>query len=261
MNDRSGHEEPVVVMITPRQDAVRWAAAYAHRRGSSLRVLHVSPRVPSLVEELRASFPGLPIEHRLVAEAIGDALVDESEHAHAIVVADSGELVFEGESVVTALSALARCPVISVPPGAVWHDSAAPVIVGAHHLERTPQKLEFAFAEADRLGTGVRLVRCTTPRRATDDLDEVLGALVERYPDVPVHSEVLGASASSALAWHSHFGSMVVLGSRRGGPVRGALSRSISRAVLRHGSSPVVVIGRHARRTSPVVTELGSARS
>ncbi|HWO68548.1 MAG TPA: universal stress protein [Umezawaea sp.] len=264
MNDRSGHEAPVVVMVTPKHDAVRWAAAYADRRGSPLRILHVSPRVSTLVDELRASYPGLPIDHRLVVEAIGDALIAESEHAHSIVLADSGEEVLDGESVVTAVSSLARCPVISVPPDAVWQDSAAPVIVGTHHLERTPRKLEFAFAEADRLGTGVRLVRCTTSRRAadtTDDLDEVLAALTARYPDVPVHSEVLGTSASSAMAWHAHFGSMVVLGSRRGGAVRGALFRSISRAVLRHGSSPVVVIGRQALRTSPVVSELGSARS
>jgi nucleotide-binding universal stress UspA family protein len=263
MNDRSGHDEPVVVVVTPQRDAVRWAAAYADRRGSPLRVLHVSPHISSLVDELRASFPDLLVEHRMLTAAIGDALVAESEHAHSIVIADSGEELLVGESVVTALSALARCPVVSVPPDAVWHDSAAPVIVGANHFERTPQKLEFAFAEADRLRTGVRLVRCT-PRRAadtTDDLDDMLDALIARYPDVPVLSEVLGTSASSALAWHSHFGSMVVLGSRRGGTARGTLLRSIRRAVLRHGSSPVVVIGRLARRTSPVVSELGNARS
>ena len=99
MNDRSGHEAPVVVMVTPKHDAVRWAAAYADRRGSPLRILHVSPRVSTLVDELRASYPGLPIDHRLVVEAIGDALIAESQHAHSIVLADSGEEVLDGESV------------------------------------------------------------------------------------------------------------------------------------------------------------------
>ncbi|MCS7476886.1 universal stress protein [Umezawaea endophytica] len=254
MEDRA---EPVVVMATPHPDAIRWAAAYADRRGSSLRVLHVAPRVPAVVDELRAAFPGLLVEHRLMAEAIGDALLTESEHAHSIVVADAGD----GDSVVTALSALARCPVISVPPNAVWHDSAAPVVVGVHHPERTARKLEFAFTEAEKLGTGVRLVRCEPSRRPADDLDEVLTAFTALHPDVPVHTEVLGTSAWSALAWHAHFGSMVVLGSRRGGAVRGALVRSITRAVLRQRSSPVVVIGRRARRTSPVSPELGSAKS
>ena len=263
MNGHPGQDLPVVVVATPRPDAVRWAAGYAHRRGSPLLVLHLSPRIDALLDELGARYPGLPVDHRHVADAVGDTLVSESEHAHTIVLADVGEEVFDGESVVTALSALARCPVVSVPPGARWQDQVAPVVVGVHRLERTRQKLEFSFAEAHRLGTGVRLVRCIPPRRpvdATDDLDELLGRLAERYPDVPVHSEVLGTPASGALAWHAHFGAMVVVGSRRGGAVRGVLFRSIRRAVLRHGGSPVVVIGKQARRTA-AVSELGSARS
>ncbi|HEX6345902.1 universal stress protein [Umezawaea sp.] len=255
-----GHDDdPVVVVATARRDAVRWAAGYAHRRGSPLFVLHLSPLAADLLDELRGRHPGLRVDHRFVADALGDALVTESEHAHAIVVDDSGEENFDGESVVTALSAIAGCPVVSVPPGARWQEQPAPVVVGVHHRERTPQKLEFAFAEAQRLGTGVRLVRCTSPRRPAD-LDELLAELAARHPDVPVHSEVLAASAPRALAWHAHFGAMVVVGSRRGGIVRGALFRSIKRAVLRHGGSPVVVIGRQARR-SAAVSELGSARS
>jgi len=260
MNGNPGHDDdPVVVVATARRDAVRWAAGYAHRRGSPLLVLHLSPLVVDLLEELREHHPGLRMDHRFVADALGDALVTESEHAHAIVVDDSGEEVFDGESVVTALSALARCPVVSVPPGTKWQEQPAPVVVGVHHLKRTPQKLEFAFVEAHRLGTGVRLVHCASPRRPVD-LDGLLAELAARYPDVPVHSEVLATPAPGALAWHAHFGAMVVVGSRRGGAVRGSLFRSIKRAVLRHGGSPVVVIGRQVRR-SAAVSELGSARS
>jgi hypothetical protein len=259
----NGRTQPVLVVAQRGPDAVRWAAGYAHRRGSPLLVLHLTPGIDALLDDLRARYPALPVAHRRVTGAIGDTLVSESEHAHAIVLADSGEEVFDGESVVTALSALARCPVVSVPPGASWHDQVAPVVVGVHRLERTPRKLEFAFAEAHRLGTGVRLVRCVPPRRpvvVVDELDELLCELAGRYPDVPVHSEVLGTAAAGALAWHAHFGAMVVVGSRRGGAVRGALFRSIKRAVLRHGGSPVVVIGKQARR-SAAVSELGSARS
>jgi hypothetical protein len=259
MTSDPGHDDPVVVVATARRDAVRWAAGYAHRRGSPLLVLHLSPLAADLLDDLRGRHPGLRADHRFVADALGDALVTESEHAHAIVVDDAGEEVFDGESVVTALSALAGCPVVSVPPGATWQEQPSPVIVGVHHLERTPQKLEFSFAEAQRLGTGVRLVRCASPRRSVALL-ELLAELAARYPDVPVHSEVLAAPAPSALAWHAHFGAMVVVGSRSGGTVRGALFRSIKRAVLRHGGSPVVVIGKRVRR-SAAVPELGSARS
>ncbi|MEO6090270.1 MAG: universal stress protein [Umezawaea sp.] len=259
----NGRAEPVLVVASQGPDAVRWAAGYAHRRGSPLLVLHVAPRVDALLDDLRDRYPDLPVDHRHVADAIGDTLVSESEHAHTIVLADSGDEVFDGESVVTALSTLAQCPVISVPPGSRWQGEVAPVVVGVHRLERTPQKLEFAFAEAHRLGTGVRLVRCAPPRRpvnATDDLDELLGGLAEHYPDVPVHSEVLGTPAAGAMVWHAHFAAMVVVGSRRGGAVRGSLFRSVKRAVLRHGGSPVVVIGKQARRSAPA-SELGSARS
>ncbi|WNV88652.1 universal stress protein [Umezawaea sp. Da 62-37] len=219
--------------------------------------MHLQPDITAVTDQVRSRFPDLAVRQRYARDRVGDLLVAESEHAHLIAVADEGAVVFEGESVITALSALARCPVVSVPPGAAWTDPAAPVIVGVHASARSREKLEFSFAEADRLGTGARLVRCASRGPADDLLREVSA----RYPDVPVHSEVLGTPAASAVAWHAHFGSMVVLGSRRGGAVRGALVRSISRAVLRHASSPVVVIGPSCRRFSPAVSDLDNARS
>ena len=256
----NGTDEPVVVLAEPRREVVRWAAEYAGLLGSPLRVLHTAPVVSGLLDELRGQHPGPAVDHRHVADALDDALVAESEHAHAIVLADSGEEVVDERSVATALSTRSRCPVVSVPPGATWRDRVGPVVVGAHHPERTPRKLEFALAEAARLGTGVRVVRCGRSRRPADDLDALLGALGERYPDVPVHAEVLDTSPSNALAWHAHFGSMVVVGSRRGGALRGALVRSLGREVLRRGPSPVVVIGERCR-ASIALPELRDARS
>ncbi|MET1074650.1 MAG: hypothetical protein ABWY11_18530 [Umezawaea sp.] len=250
MNDR-----PVLAVVTPRLDAVRWAADYASRRGSPLLLVHLSPDITAVTDQVRSWFPDLAVRRRFAGDRGGHLLLAESEYAHVIAVDEDGTEVFEGESVVTALSALARCPVVSVPPGAVWTDPAAPVVVGVHDRGRSLEKLAFSFAEAERLGTGVRLVRCASG--GPDPLREVSA----RVPDVPVQSEVLDTSAVSTVAWHAHFGSMVVLGSRRGGSLRGALSRSISRAVLRRASSPVVVIGPMCRRFSPAVSDLDNARS
>ena len=263
MNGNSS-DEPVLVVVTPRLEAVWWAADYAHRRGSPLLLVHLARDITAVTEQLRTRFPKLPVRQRYAEDRVGDLLVAESEYAHLLVIADEGTEVFEGESVVTALSTLARCPVVSVPPGALWGDPAAPVIVGVHDHDRSVEKLAFSFAEAERLGTGVRLVRCAPRRRSrgpADELTDLLREVSARFPDVPVHSEVLGAPALSALPWHAHFGSMVVLGSRRGGAFRGSLFRSISRAVLRHASSPVVVIGPRCRRFSPVASDLDNARS
>lgn len=91
MNGNPGQDDPVVVVATARRDAAWWAAGYAHRRGSPLLVLHLSPLATDLLDELRGRHPGLRVDHRFVADALGDALVTESVRAHAIVVDDSGE--------------------------------------------------------------------------------------------------------------------------------------------------------------------------
>jgi nucleotide-binding universal stress UspA family protein len=117
------------------------------------------------------------------------------------------------------------------------------VVVGVNGGKESRAALAFAFAEADRLGTGVRVVRCTPRRywaRDTEGVRRLIDELSVRHPDVPVQSEELLGSPVRALVWHAGFGSVLVLGSH------GSRIRSVARAVLRRASCPVVVIGPHA---------------
>lgn len=266
-------DKPVLVAVTPEPaslDAIWWAANYARKRGSPLLFAHVALNVSSIVDRVRTRFPDVVVKQRFATGSMVDALVSESDEAHLIVIADECREVLPGRSAVAELGELARCPVVGIPSGVVWYEPIRPVVVGVHDRARSLEKVEFAFAEADRLGTGVRVVRCSTRRSPggstaqANALRHLIDKLTARYPDVPAQTEAIEGSPSRALAWHARFGSMTVLGSPRGGRVRGALFRSVSRDLRRRATSAVVVIGPHALATSRISPEmpfLDTARS
>jgi nucleotide-binding universal stress UspA family protein len=231
-------DKPLVVQVSPEAgslDAVWWAADYASRRGSPLLLVHTSPDILSIVEQVRRRYPEVALHQEFATGSAVDILVAESATAHLVVVGRRPRRVF-AKATATELSARARCPVVAVPPGLRWYDPELPVVVGVHNGDSAPDLLAVAFTEAEALGTGVTVVRCG-PR--SDDVERSISAAATRHPGVPLHTEMIGGSPARALAWHAHFGSMVVVGSHGAGP-------SVSRAVMRRTSIPVVVVGPHA---------------
>lgn len=263
MSGRPAHDTPVMVTVSPKSaslDAVWWAADYARHRKLPLRIAPTSPGISSIVDLVRVRFPDVVVRTMSTTKPLVDALVDESRHAHLIVVGHQPR----NNALVTALSARSRCPVVALPRGAEWSEPVRPVVVGVHGGERSPAVLAFAFTEADRLGTGIRVVRCASRPVTGGAVADAIARVSAGHPDVPVQVEESNCSPARALAWHAHFGSMVVVGSRGRGRVLGALFGSVSRGVLHHASGPVVVIGPYAiaaYQAHQAVPDFDTARS
>lgn len=219
------------------------------------------------------ALPGIDDLHVRVVAVEGApvrALVEESEGADLLVVGSRGRGAVRSAllgSVALHCVTHARCPVLVVRGRPAEPSPAAPVVVG---LDGSPESLaacRLAVEEAARLGvdvdvvaaysmaeywTELRSVVVPPPEQIHDRVqhraDELMAsvrqaAVVEpeaRVPVVRVHA-VEGA-AQDALVQRSRSASLVVVGSRGGGAVRGLLLGSVALHVAMHAASPVAVV-------------------
>lgn len=286
---------------SPQADAaVRWAAARARHTGARLRLLHAySVPVPAPAMSLAAAGPyaadrveyaaeageavlaaaaelarghadGVEVSTELRVGGAAQALIDASEQAGLVVVGSRGLGGFTGlllGSVGVQVSAHARCPTVVVHGDA---PATGPVVVGVDGSDLSRAAVAFAFAEADRLGTGVIAVHAwglPMPTGAGDGLAVVLAGedeqakfaraagrvladaltdVRQRYPDVTVDERLVQAGSAGALLEAAADATMIVVGSRGHGGFKGLLLGSTSQTVLQHAGCPVAVV-----RTEP----------
>jgi nucleotide-binding universal stress UspA family protein len=183
---------PVVVGVdgSPGSDAaVRWAAEEAHRRESSLRVVHVYRSLlnygPALspwperdegaareaAEQLAAqaadlataTVPGLAVTICAVGGGPVPELLAEADDA-AVLVVGSRQLHAVGSfvlgSVGSAVAARANCPVVAVRGPAGSAQDRGDLVAGVDGSESSQPVLAFAFEHASRYGVAVRAVLC-----------------------------------------------------------------------------------------------------
>ncbi|MFC0432075.1 universal stress protein [Kutzneria buriramensis] len=231
----------VLVGLSPDTDSIAtitWAAEYAGRLDAPLRVvLAESGNLPALYNAaaaLRARYPHLSLSATTAEGGLADALLDRTAEAHLVVV--DREAAKAG--VASAVAAEASCPVAAVAPGTGWDDGDRPILVGADGTEHSEQALRWAFAEAHRLGRGVRVVHCGSATGARNSVFDLVSLFAGRYPAMAVQVHTLKCTPAEALAWHSQFASMVVIGHREHG-----LGGRTYRKVLREAACPVVVAG------------------
>jgi Universal stress protein family len=244
----------VLVGLAPDVDSlatVTWAAEYAGRLRAPLRVVLAATAhagttasacaLHNTTGTVRDRFPRLSLSASVAEEDLTDALLARSGDAHVVVVdRDMGR-----HSVASAVAAEATCPVAAVAPVAAWDDELRPILVGADGTDHSEQALRWAFTEADRLGTDVRVVHCQphgpTGADATEQRNSVfdlVALFAGRYPAMSVQLHTLSCPPAGALAWHSQFASMVVIGYRER-----SLGGRIYRKVLHDAACPVVVAG------------------
>jgi len=234
----------IVVDMSSTTDAVSWAADYARLGGFTLRLVHTSADILSIVDPIGSMHLDVEVVQEFTTGPVVDVLVAESETAHLVVIGHRprnafAELVRAPTAIAT--SARAWCPVVAVPRGVRAFDPGHPVVVGVHDDERVPDLLELAFTEASRLDTGVTVVRCA-PRSddaKSDGIRAAIAVAAERHPGVRVRTELLDGSPAKGLAWHAHFGSVLMIGSHDG-------FGSVGRSLLRHSTIPVLVVGSKA---------------
>ncbi|MEV0488211.1 universal stress protein [Streptomyces sp. NPDC050508] len=281
--------------------AAEWAAREAELRGLPLKVVHVwepvpdplaqaplmgaetqqhwSERIPREAGEgLRLRHPGLDVSEEQVTGSPGDALVDAAKDAELLVLGSrglSGVGGFLVGSVGLSVVAHAELPVVLVRAGEQAADehesdpagspstgtSYRPVVLGLDADAPADAVIEFAFAEAARRGTGLRVVygwnlppyyayglamdaglNDELSREETTALTEALRPWREKHPAIEVALEPRVGSAADHLVDASREASLVVIGRRIRRNALGAHIGPVAHGVLHHAIAPVAVV-------------------
>ncbi|MFG1912298.1 universal stress protein [Kribbella sp. NPDC048928] len=264
------------------QIALRWAVDAAQQRDLAVRVvrayLNELDRWPALG---MAGYvpPPMPLDGfqeeldhavQIVRDRLGydrgSGWLAALDPAHAILTeAGDAEMVVVGTrsrnkmsaaflgSVATSVAAKAPCPVVVVR----GERRTAPVVVGTDGSPDSEEAVGFAFEEAAGSGQPLEVVYCWQPQAdhlapaasthelLSDWLAESLLTYRDKYPQVKVRSTVLEGRASAQLIALSDTASLVVVGSRGRGGVKGLLLGSVSQSLLHHADSPVAIVRRH----------------
>ncbi|MHA6757907.1 universal stress protein [Streptacidiphilus sp. PAMC 29251] len=286
----AGHAalEGVVVGIDasePAQEALDWAAAEAERRSVPLHIVHswsLSPyQVPegdrgdiaesvfegaeALVRKARdhvlEQHSGLQADSAVLTEEPVQGLLRKAGENSLLVVGTRGHNRFAATmlgSVSQSLVAHAPAPVVVVRAAETPH--SGPVVLGAAPGE-VDAPIEFAFAEAQRRGVPLRVIRtwmypqsypgfivvppqdrAQRDRAEGMELTEVLARSHKAFPGVEVVQVVTLDEPETALVDASATAGLIVIGAqRRKHPFAMPVGHVVQR-VLHHAHCPVAVI-------------------
>ncbi|MGQ4435428.1 universal stress protein [Streptomyces sp. SAS_260] len=277
--------------------AAEWAAREAELRGLPLKIVHVwvpapdplaqaplmgaetqqqwSERIPREAgEDLRRRHPGVDVTVERVSGAPSDALVKAAKDAELLVLGSrglSGVGGFLVGSVGLSVVARAELPVVLVRADEQTPDEAEaapasaapnrPVVLGLDAGGPADAVIEFAFAEAARRGTTLRVVygwnlppyyaygfaldaglHDELSREETDSLTEALRPWRQKHPGTEVFLEPRVGSAADHLVDASREACLVVIGRRIRRGALGAHIGPVAHGVLHHSTAPVAVV-------------------
>ncbi|MGY1680303.1 universal stress protein [Geodermatophilus sp. SYSU D01176] len=226
--------------------------------------------VEDALTRVRSIAPGIEASAGIVRGSPRRVLLRESRDAHLLVL---GARPRAGRpprvrrrphgALARGLTTTAGCPVAVVhPAGDGARDVAtARVVVGIDGLPHSDAAVDFAFRAAARRGAAVTAVHAwcadcpadleavtaplvTTEAAAHALVDGAVAAWRERYPDVPVTTQVVRCDPASALIAGSAGAALVVVGSRGRRAGLRALFGSVSHAVVDGAAAPVAVVRR-----------------
>jgi nucleotide-binding universal stress UspA family protein len=133
------------------------------------------------------------------------------------------------------------------------------IVVGIDGSEGGARALRWAMEHAAARGGAVQAITvwnwagneagvpvASTPaiemERARKTLDEAVGHVVSRYPQVPLASEVVEGMPAAAMAHAARDADLLVLGSHGHSRLRHAVLGSVSEECVRAARCPVVVV-------------------
>ena len=273
--------------------AVAWAANWAAARNLPLLILLVVPELPlpgrtaaaaainqgthyvddflaesqqkveAVAERLRAEYPGVEIEARVVQGHDSSILAEASKDAAQVVVGARGQnaplsvKLLGGVSDAVASHAHGQVAVIS---DFAEENPNGPVVVGVDDSAPARAAARIAFDDAQVRGVPVIAVNAWDfgPYDAfnaeiwdhsmqqintslTDLVNEVLAPLREEFPNVEVEVRIVRGRPENAIVDASKGAGLVVVGSRGRGGFKGLMLGSTSKHVLRESHAPVIV--------------------
>ena len=273
---------PVVCGYDGSEDArraVAWAAAWAIEHGTTLEVISADRAVGRVVtfdetaranvegamrDQLAALTTGVETSFRVIADSPVGALIDAGRSASAIIVGSRGLTAREDFAMGSTSAGVvehATCPVIVITPRTQGSPTSGPVVLAADGSAANDPAIAFAFAEAERRATTLRVVNSVEvpklPGASLFDLDKlaesvlaedektVLDALAPheaRHPDVSVDLILVVGEPAITIADEASGAALLVTGSRGHGGFKGLLLGSVSRRLLQTAPCAVAVV-------------------
>lgn len=273
---------PVVCGYDGSRDArraVAFAATRAAETGTRLEVISADRAVGRVIafdETARANVEGamrdqladltsgVEANFRVIADSPVGALIEAGQAASAIIVGSRGLTAREDFAMGSTSAGVvehATCPVIVVTPRTPEGRADGPVVLAADGSPANDPAVAFAFAEAERRGTGLRVVNSVEvprlPGASMFDLDKlaesvlaedektVLDAIAPhevRHPDVSVDLILVVGEPAVTVAEEATGAALLVTGSRGHGGFRGLLLGSVSRRLLQTAPCAVAVV-------------------
>lgn len=295
---------PVIAAVDGSEDSIRaldWAADAAASAGAPLHVVHIwadaslmrpvaEPLLPPALPAPRSPVASLTnpvldrardhLDGRVDAPDVrytsmpgtpSPTLVRLSAEARLLVLGSRGRGGFASlllGSNGRACAAHAACPVVVVPGSARQEVTAGTygrVVLGLAPAETSEDVVDFAFAEAERRQTRLRVVTTyalpfpsfvrvgslsagahdstKVERELTEQQNERLIPFTQRhYPSVEVDRIVTSGDAAGRLVVASQDADLVVVGRHRRRLRDGGLMGSVANAVLLHAHCPVAVV-------------------
>lgn len=260
--------------------AVRWATQEAERRDGTLRIIcafdpswttaplskgrleaHAEATLSAARAAVHEIAPHVPVETEAVAHDPVEAILHDAAHAALAVVGNRGRGGFASlllGSVGQRVATHAPCSVAVVRGRANAFEG--PVIVGLDGPEANRFSLTAAFAAAAARRAPVLAVHAYhvpmaafTPgmpilldpehevAAAADYIERSLRPWRDKFPDVPVETQILAGGPARLLVGFSHLAQLLVVGTRGHGVVGGTLLGSVGLQLLHHAECPVLI--------------------
>ena len=225
------------------------------------------PAVQEAMQIAREAAPDLEITGAVAEGNPAQLFIEYSREAKMIVLGSRGLGALKGVvlgSVSAHVATNALCPVIVTKADTVANiNESGPVVVGVDGSDNSIRATEWAFSAAQARGTSVLAVhtwmdpevqaaaagvilseedleRLSGEQRTM--LDDALGHMREKYPDVQVETLVTEDRATRVLVEKSRDAQLVVVGSHGRGTFTGMLLGSTSRSLLQASYCPVMVV-------------------
>lgn len=253
---------PLTLLHTIGAAATGWAGEPGVDRGAVLDALIADGH--QLLASARASVlahaPEVDVHECLHLGDPRGALVEASSDAALLVVGSRGRGPVASlllGSVGVTLTRHPACPVVVVRPGNPGLERHG-VLVGIDGTEHSAGTLEFAYRQASARALPLTVMHCPavdlTAAAATDAerdarlhearclLSRTVRDMAEKFPDVPVHTELCRGRPDECLVRDGSRMHLVVIGAHHGGAVSGVLFGTITAAVVEHASCPVAVV-------------------
>jgi nucleotide-binding universal stress UspA family protein len=222
---------------------------------------------------LRNRYPGMPVDAKVIAGPVADALAEAARDADVLVVGNRGRGGFAGlllGSVSMRTLTLASCPTMVVR--GTPREPADAVLLALDVEDAADAVVGFAFAEASLRGARLRAINVwdlgwngsggldsadpgstddlhTAKAQAVADIRKAMETQLNRwqaeYPDVRVAVEVADGTPSAVLTHATADADLIVAGAhRRGDGHLGMRPGPIVHTLLHHADCPVVVVPR-----------------